>query len=143
MIIVTGQGRRGPAPGKRHPTPNFSFFNLVWRAWARQTRLKKREEITFCPLPGAALSPRLPPGCHLIVLTGLQFGSLRSRFRRTIEFSDRISFRAKPVTFHKPEQAHSGAARLRNPQDYHATGRFEAFQAGEAEREFRELLKFN
>ena len=89
-VTTLGAGRDIPSRSVRraqaatvsngHPATELPFFPSGLARQRRQTKLEKRGEIIFWLLPRVALVPRSTLGYFLIVLSGLQFGSLRSQF---------------------------------------------------------------
>ena len=81
MIIAQGKAAAAAALGKPRPAPNLSFFQSgLARPGHAKPDWKKERRSFFVSYPGRRSFLACP---YLIVLTGLQLGSLRSHLRRT------------------------------------------------------------
>ena len=59
-MVAQDKAAQAAVLGKRHPTPNLSFSNLVCPNSFEANQIGKTEEIIFCLIHKAALVPRLP-----------------------------------------------------------------------------------
>src|SRR5215471_7298410 len=84
MIVAQGKAAEAAALGKTPHHTNLFFSFRFGARLARQTGRKKGNHFASVTQGGASLAL----GYYRIVLTGLQFGSLRSPFRRTLRTTD-------------------------------------------------------
>ena len=83
-IVAQGKDAEAAALGNRHPTPDLSFFqSSLARSPGAPNWIGKKRGDHFLSLTQGGARSSLALGYYLIVLTGLQFGSLRSQCCRT------------------------------------------------------------